>query len=151
MGHRIAFGNTAERYRYRYRYELQARSWVVRRAEMRRSGTQGPLRHDTRVGWVAKHEGQYRDALSHRTKVYLMLVESLDGIYSYYSFKLQLQPTLAKRAVEVSAVDRTRYSRATAGPRSIMQHNCQRLSSAPVMMGAAAICKDWRSQAVGLS
>lgn len=41
----------------------------------------GPLRHDSGVGCVAPRPGQYADALSRRTKVCLMLVESLGGIY----------------------------------------------------------------------
>jgi hypothetical protein len=67
-----------------------------------------------------------------------MLVEFLGGIH--YSSKLQLH-TIAKQVVRVSAVDRTRYGRASASPRSFMQHHCQRLSSAAVMWDATAICK----------
>eukprot|EP00962_Isochrysis_galbana_P012237 scaffold3457_cov118-Isochrysis_galbana.AAC.4 len=40
-----------------------------------------PLSHNTGVGWVAPHIGQYADALSRGTKVCLILVESLGGIY----------------------------------------------------------------------
>eukprot|EP00962_Isochrysis_galbana_P036454 scaffold12600_cov107-Isochrysis_galbana.AAC.7 len=43
----------------------------------------GPLRHNTGVGWVAPRTGHYADALSRRTKVCLILVESLGGIWGY--------------------------------------------------------------------
>lgn len=100
--------------------------------------TQGPFQHATGVGWVARKEGQYADALARKTKVCLVLVESLGGIY--YSTKAQLYK-LSKRATGPSAVDRTRYGRAAASPRSFMQHHSQRISRAAVMGDAAAICK----------
>jgi len=49
----------------------------------------GPLRHDTGMGWVASRLGQYADALSRRTKVCLILVESLGGSGIYLP---RLQP-----------------------------------------------------------
>jgi hypothetical protein len=58
------------------------------------------------VGWVAKRVGQYADALSRKTKVFLVFVESLGGIY--YGTKLHLH-ALSKRASGTSAVDRTNY------------------------------------------
>lgn len=76
MGHRVAFGNTAEHYR-RLVY-----GWIMCSIDAARWLEQGPLSHshDTGVGWVAPHAGQYADALSRRTKVCLILVESLGGI-----------------------------------------------------------------------
>jgi hypothetical protein len=71
-----------------------------------------------------------------------MPVESLGGIYYFSPSSYNTPLTLAKRAaIEVSAVDHTRCGRATASSRSLMQHHCQRLSSAAVMWDAAAICK----------
>eukprot|EP00962_Isochrysis_galbana_P016258 scaffold4655_cov115-Isochrysis_galbana.AAC.1 len=67
----------------------------------------GPLRHDTGMGWVASRLGQYADALSRRTKVCLILVESLGGIY--HASKRQLH-TLSKRASGASAIDRTPHT-----------------------------------------
>jgi hypothetical protein len=127
MGHRLAFGNTAEPYRCLV-YGCAERGFPVH----------GPLCHTTGTGWVAKRDGQYADALSRKTKVCLVLVESLGGIY--YGTKLHLH-TLSKRASGTSAVDRTHYGRAAASPRSFMQNHSQRLSRAAVMGDAAAICK----------
>jgi hypothetical protein len=79
------------------------------------------------LGWVAYHKVQYADALSRRTKVCLALVESSRGIY--YATKHQVY-ILSKRAKGISAVDRTRYGRASASTHSCMQHHSQRLSEA---------------------
>jgi hypothetical protein len=65
-------------------------------------------------------------------------VESLGGIY--YATKHQLY-ILSKRAKGISAVDRTRYGRASASARSYMQHPSQRLSKEAVIGDAEAICK----------
>jgi hypothetical protein len=89
MGHRNAFGNTAE----------HMRCLVYGCAE--RGHQHQAFRHDKGVGWVAYHKGQYVDALSRRTKVCLALVESLGGIY--YATKHQLY-ILSKRAKGISAV-----------------------------------------------
>jgi len=63
MGHCIAFGDTAEQYRR-----------LVYGCAKRGSPDQGPLSHNTGVGWVAPHIGQYADAdaLSCGTKVCLI-------------------------------------------------------------------------------
>eukprot|EP00962_Isochrysis_galbana_P037904 scaffold13330_cov120-Isochrysis_galbana.AAC.2 len=65
-------------------------------ASPRGTPDQGPLSHDTGVGWVAPHTGQYADALSRRTKVCLILVESLlpagrDIRYTTYTYASKLQ------------------------------------------------------------
>jgi hypothetical protein len=151
MGHRIAFGNTAEHYRCRCK---------VLGCEARGDPEQGPLRPSPRYripvwnGWPSMRGSQYRDALSRRTKVCLMLVESLGGIY--YSSKLQLH-TLAKRqkrVVGVSAVDRSRYGRATASPQSFMQHAAS-LPTPVIGCGNVGCCRhlqeDECSQVAGLS
>src|SRR6056297_341339 len=127
VGHRVAFGNTAEQYRC-----------LVFGCRERGKDTQGALNHSTGKGWVQARAGQYADALSKKTKVCLMLVESFGGIY--FATKKQLY-TLSERAAGVSATDRTRYGRAAASPRIFMQHHSQRLSRAAVMTDAAAICK----------
>jgi hypothetical protein len=53
------------------------------------------MRHRDGEGWVDQSLGDYADALSRRTKVCLVLVESLGGIY--HATKRQLH-TLSKRA-----------------------------------------------------
>jgi hypothetical protein len=78
------------------------------------------------------------ELIGKRTKVCLMLVESLGGIY--YPSKHQIH-TISKRATGVSAIDRTRYGCASSSPHSFMQHHSQCLSRAAVMADAAAICK----------
>jgi hypothetical protein len=109
MGHRNAFGYTAEHMRC-----------LVYGCAERGHQHQGPFRHDKVVGWVAYHKGQYVYALSRRTKVCLALVESLGGVF--YATKHQLY-ILSKRAKGISAVDRTRYKRASASAHSYMQHH----------------------------
>eukprot|EP00962_Isochrysis_galbana_P059401 scaffold32972_cov135-Isochrysis_galbana.AAC.1 len=83
------------------------------------------LLHDTGVGWVAPHTGQYADALSRRTKVCLILVESLGGIY-YDASKLQLHtnyPSVPLWSLRHShrPHDRTHYGRASASQPSYLQ------------------------------
>jgi len=127
MGHRTAFGNTAE----------STRCLVFGCAE-RGTQAQGQLRHDTGLGWVAPRAGQYADALSRKTKVCLVLVESLGGIYRDTKFALH---ALSKRAAAATALDRTRYGVAAASPRTFMQHHSQRIARAAVLQDAAAIRK----------
>eukprot|EP00962_Isochrysis_galbana_P004719 scaffold1301_cov135-Isochrysis_galbana.AAC.4 len=52
----------------------------------------------------------------------------------------------AHPAPQLSAIDRTRYGRATSSPHSFMQYHSQRLSRAAVMADAAAICKKSASE-----
>jgi hypothetical protein len=127
MGHRTAFGNTAEQYR------LLAFGCAARGVP-----EQGPMGHQDGEGWVDQSLGDYADALSRRTKVCLVLVESLGGIY--HANKRQLH-TFSKRASGTLAVDRTRYGRASSSARSYMQHHSQRRSRAAVMSDADAIYK----------
>jgi len=68
MGHRVAFGgNTAEHYRRLPPPSISICMCVPHAA--RGSPAQGPLSHDTGIGWVAPHLGQYADSLSRGTKV----------------------------------------------------------------------------------
>jgi len=93
MGHRVAFGNTAEHYR---RLVYGWMDYVLNRRGSK-ARTRPPLPFpDTGVGCVAPHAGQYADALSRRTKVCLILEESLGGIY--YASKLQLHKLSPPRA-----------------------------------------------------
>jgi hypothetical protein len=77
MGHRIAFiGNTAEQYRLLvFVFGCAARG--VPEQE------QGPMRHEDGEGWVGHSLGDYADAVSRRTKVCLVLVESVGGIREF--------------------------------------------------------------------
>jgi hypothetical protein len=131
MGHRFAFGNTAEHCR------CKGVGMLGLGCEARRSGAQGPLCQITRVGWVAKHEGQYQDALSRRTKVCLMLVESLGGIYYIFLQAPTSHPCLPSGQLEFLrwiALARVVLPPAPVRLCSITTNVCHRLRSCGMLL-----------------
>jgi hypothetical protein len=95
-GHLYAFGSTAE----------------MRRVEV--CGCRGrgkkddpPFDHKTGRGWVAKHRGDYFDAIyNKKSKVVLVLVETFGGIVEETMEELG---RLARKFTGSGAVDRTEY------------------------------------------
>ena len=128
MGHKIGFGSTEEEERVR-----------ILGCKARGRPRDGPMRHDTGKGWVARRGGDYEDALVvKRSKVVPAVIESTGG----QSPPLVSQTRrLAERAKGKGATDRTNYGRTRISARSFEEHHTQRISLAAVMYDAMAIRK----------
>ena len=99
----------------------------------------GPFDHKTGTGWVKARKGHYHDAIAvKRLRVILILVEALGGITPRARSAIY---ALAERVQGKSAIDRTKYGRTRASPRSFFVHHTQQLTTAAVIWDAKAIRK----------
>ena len=131
-GGEYSFGNTEERLRHQ-----------VIGTQARGVPAAGALNHATGAGFVARHDGDYRDAiLNGKANVHLLVHEATIGGMSRPAAGLLRY--LGRRAAE-SGRDGTDYSRSYTA-RSFVPHFAQRISTACVMWGAASILKGIRSK-----
>ena len=92
------------------------------------------------AGHVARHLGDYRDAiLNRKAVVHLLVHENLGGMSPYAARRLR---RLGRAAAE-SGFDGTDYTRSFTA-RSFVPHYAQRMSAACVMNGAEGILKGVR-------
>ena len=128
IAHLYGFGNTEEKYRVQ-----------VYGCKERGRPRDGPLDHATGKGWVKKVEGEYDDCLKTGKGICrIVLIEAQGGVSPHTRASVRLQ---ARRASAKGAIDRTRYGRARASPKSFYTHHIQRMSKAVVMEDAKHIRK----------
>jgi hypothetical protein len=127
VGHLYDFGNTLEEYEV-----------TVFGSPERGRPRDGAFDHSTGRGWVAKADGQYKDALAKKLKIVLFLVEAFGGISPAARKQMHV---LAGRAKGRGSVDRTRYGRNRFCTRSFYKHHEQQISKAAVLYDAQAIKK----------
>ena len=125
-GGEYAFGNTEERLK-----------WIVLGTRERGVRAMGQFDHTNGAGHVARHLGDYRDAiLNRKAVVHLLVHENLGGMSPYAARRLR---RLSRAAAE-SGFDGTDYTRSFTA-RSFVPHYGQRMSATCVMNGAEGIMK----------
>ena len=127
-----AFGNTEE-----------ALKWRVLGARGRGVPSMGRFDHSNGAGFVAHHDGDYRDAINNRkASVNLLVHESATGAMS--PFAARHLRRLGRAAAEEGR-DGTDYTRSYTA-RSFVPYFGQRISTACVMYGAEGILKGIRKK-----
>jgi hypothetical protein len=86
-----------------------------------------PFNHSTGDGYVALHDGQYKDALSHQREVWVLVAEVTGALDETTAALLR---RLATKAEMKGHADRTCYGSARAAPRDFMTHHTRTLSLA---------------------
>ena len=131
-GGAYAFGNTEERLK-----------WTVLGARERGVPAMGKFNHANGDGHVARHLGDYRDAILNRKAIVHLLVHeaTLGGMSPYAARHLRR----LGRAAADGDFDGTDYSRSYTA-RSFVPHYAQRISTACVMCGAEGILKGVRKK-----
>ena len=89
--------------------------------------THTPFDHNTGAGYVAPHDGQYKDALSHKREVWVLVAEVTSALDETTAALLR---RLATKAEIKGHADRTSYGSARAAPRDFITHHTRALSLA---------------------
>ena len=113
VGHLYAFGNTEEEYRT-----------MILGCAARGAPSDGPFDHATGKGWVAQHDGHYKDALLKGDIVVPWIIENTGGIAPHPRAVLR---RYARRARGKDATDRTAYGRSRVSTTSHYTHHAQRI------------------------
>ena len=127
VGHIYPFGSTEEPLRYAT-------------LGTRQRGHEGgpPFDAATGRGYVARHKGQYHDALHKNNQVIVAVVESFGGINAPLMRRLK---SSARRASRKNGRDATRYSRTRPVP--YITHHTRAISAAAVLTCAANTEKEY--------
>ena len=114
----------------------------------RNSPALGPFDHRTGLGFVPKHDGDYRDAINNRKASVLLLVHEIFGGMSPFASRHLRR--LSRRAAE-EGTDSTDYSQSYTAA-SFVSYYAQRISNNIVMYGAdgpyvkVQQARDWLSK-----
>ena len=125
-GHEYLMGNTEERLKHE-----------VLGTRQRNSPALGPFDHRTGLGFVPKHDGDYRDAINNRKASVLLLVHEIFGGMSLFASRHLRR--LGRRAAE-EGTDSTDYSQSYTAA-SFVSYYAQRISNNIVMYGADGFLK----------
>ena len=115
-GHTHAFGCTREDIRR-----------TALGCQERGDAADAPLNHSTGDGYVAPHDGQYKDALAHGREVWVLVAEVTGALDETTAALLR---RLATKAEMKGHTDRTWYGSARAAPRDFLTHHTRALSLA---------------------
>ena len=107
-----------------------------------------PYDRSTGSGYVARHDGQYSDALAKGHGVTLLHTETTGAISAAFMATLRILGRLSRRA---GSIDLTQYGEGRASPKFFLTHHAASISTAIQAADANTVLNDAAAAATQIS